>query len=55
MISVGLAVARPIEAYPQRGIYLVENDVMRDEVFDGVMLDIECGYLVYIHFGLTDN
>ena len=49
--AAGLQVGRPLEAYPSKGVYVRESDLLVKEVFDGLVRDIKAGLLIYIAFG----
>ena len=50
--SRGLPVAEPIEAFPVRGIYRVDQDLLRVDVFQNLLEQIQENRFGYVHFGL---
>lgn len=48
----GLSVARPVDAFPAKGVYRAADDLLRSEVFERLRAQIKRRVFRYIHFGL---
>jgi hypothetical protein len=52
LLGRGLETDVPLEAFPQKGTYRREHDIMNDYVFDDLVEKIEAGVYCYVHFAV---
>ena len=51
LVRAGLSVGRPLEAFPRKGVYVRESDLLVPEVFNGLVQDIIAGVIIFLAFG----
>jgi len=51
LARAGFCVGRPLEAFPSKGVYVRESDLLVPEVFNGLMQDVVAGIIMFLAFG----